>query len=115
LIPADEWIGSFFGHVTYGPNLDGLNYLDVDSVTFPKKPVYAPVRTRSPDNLESQYTETNVGPIHLEGERRMRIWFVATHTEHPGGVPHTYGKHTYAETIQLSMGRQYFSAIGEDL
>lgn len=116
LIPADEWIGSFFADDIHGPNLDGTNYLDADSVTFPKKPLYSPILNRSSGNLESQYTNTTVGPISLEAERQMRLWFLGLGNEISGLlIPEWNAKHSYAHTIQMSIARQYLAAIGSAL
>ena len=113
IIPADEWIGSFFSHNLYGPNLDGLNYMDIDSITVPKKDVYSPVRTISSDNLESQWTNANIGPIRLEGEQQTRLWFVCWSFEIITGTKFEYGKFSYCSNTQLAISRQYKSAIGE--
>ena len=118
VIPADEFIGSFYGSLTshgdYGPNLFGTNYLQIDSVTFPKKLVYCPVRQRATDYLESQWTNANAGPFQLEGERRTRLWFLAQNP-HPVQVLQRYASHSYSHDVQLAIARQYFSAIGENL
>jgi len=118
LIPADEWIGSFYGTNTstgeYGPALLSTNYLDADSVKFPKRQVYSPVRLRASDNLQSQYTNANIGPIILDRERVLRIWFMTMNSSSlNAGVWQAY--QDISHTIQLSTVQRYFSAIGKDL
>ena len=112
LMPADEWLGQFYGGYTYGPRLWSDNYLVIDSVTFPKKLVYCPVRTRAADYLQSQYTNVNVGPFRIEGERRTRLWFLAQTTYL---AAYRTANHTYAHDTRLAIARQYLSAIGENI
>ena len=118
LLPADEWMGSFYGNLTshgdYGPNLTRINYLDANSVTFPKKMVYCPVRVRASGNMESQWTNANVGPLSIEGERKTRYWFL-TQNPQPIVANLRYAQASYAHNIQLSVARRYFSAIGKSL
>ena len=118
VMPADEFIGSFYGshtsHGDYGPNLFGTNYLDINSATFPKKMVYCPVRQRATDYLESQWTNANAGPFQLEGERRTRLWFLAQNPHNVIAL-RKYAQHSYSHNIQLAIARQYLSAIGESL
>jgi hypothetical protein len=118
LIPVDEWVGQLYGHQDdvgdWGPMLYGTNYLDIDSTLFPKKLVYAPVRTRATDNLESQWTNVNVRPFRTATERRTRFWFL-TQNPLPIAAGQRYANHPYSQNIQLFAAQQYFSSIGKEL
>ena len=119
LLPVDEWAGSFYGFISkdlgeYGPNLWGTNYLDIDSVTNPKKSIYSPVRVRASGNLESQWTNSAANPATLELERRTRIWFIALSPE-PVVTGEKFFNLSYAHSIQLFTAQRYLSAIGESL
>ncbi len=118
LMPADEWLGKLYGTSDslgdWGPMLYGTNYLDIDSTLFPKKMVYAPVRTRAADNIESQWTNTNVRSFRTATERRTRYWFL-TQNPDPVAAKAKYANHPYSQNIQLFTTQQYFSSIGSDL
>ena len=118
LIPADEWIGtSYCAHTStgeYGPALEDSNYLDIDSVTFPKRQIYTPVRTRTGDYLQSQWSSASVGPVILDRERNIRIWFLSQNSD-PPAFGYYYARYTYFHSAQLFTAQRYLSAIGADL
>ncbi len=117
LIPVDEWAGTFHGTLidvgAWGPFLWSDNYLDIDSVTYPKQMIYTPVRLRATDYFASQWTSNSVSPFQLEGGRKVKLWFF---TQNPHGVGLTrIANHTYSHNIQFSIVRRYLSAIGSSL
>ncbi len=117
LIPVDEWVGSFYGTIIsagdYGPNLWGINYLDIDSITHPKKMIYSPVRLRASDYLQSQWTINSVGPFQLENNRKTRLWYLTQNPHAPN--PDRYSNHSYSHNVQFSIVRRYLSSIGGSL
>ena len=117
LLPVDEWIGAFYGTTIsigqYGPNLWGTNYLDIDSITYPKQMIYSPVRLRASDYLQSQWTSNSVAPFQLENNRKVRMWYL---TQRPQVINlDRYSNHVYSHNVQFSIVRRYLSAIGGSL
>lgn len=79
-VPLDEWVAEMSGSTTLGNSATNYNYLDVDSVRYPRYPVRAALRTHttSPtDAFVEAYLSKAANPAYLQPHKRQRIYLFA--------------------------------------
>jgi hypothetical protein len=115
LMPIDEWLGSYeeAAIITDTNILHAENYLDIDGITYPRDPFYAPVRTVANGNLEVTYRPTSITPPQIAPGIRTRLFFLAERSE--SWLVNT--KHAVTQTlfaVQMGATQRFLSSIGDE-
>ena len=115
LLPADEWLGTFYrDYASNTEGLDGITYLDINSVTIPKSQLYTPKKLSATDYLINIWNHVNVDSFQVNTSQRMKLWTMGQDYRHiTAGL--TWCPAFTGGTLQLSMAQRYFSAIGDSL
>ena len=83
LVPADEWIGFFYGSDWSESSVYGDEYLDVDSAKLPKRTIRSMVRKIGTDLVCSSWTSDSSGIFALQpGGGKQRLWMLSL-ADHP--------------------------------
>lgn len=121
LIPTDEWMGDFSDPTDdfdsanpltdfsgIGGSTTGLQYLDVDSLTIPKKVGRSVVKISLDDRVSSIYEFAANGEVMLQNNVTQRLWVFAMQQREDAW-------HAYPETawsIQAFKNQRYLAARG---
>jgi len=111
LIPADEWIGDFSAATDYfGLNMLGSQrILDIDSITFPKRNIRAPLKVETSEEVTDIWTPSAKTAI-FQANEQQRLWFFAIKYE---SATERRSEPWNANSVQAYTVQRYFSMRGD--
>lgn len=117
LMPVDEWAADSIIPSEDISNLDmdieNDEYLDIDSVTNPKRNIASYLRTTS-DLMESVYRTIANGPVILQVNQDQRFWFLAMALFNSGGVNRWAARPTIQGRVLVDKVQRYKSLRGSN-
>jgi hypothetical protein len=114
LIPKDEWSGDFqgdFDDVGYrqiSTSVDDSQYIDIDSITYPKQDIRAFIRNQSTDNTQNIYQSISQGHFRVQRESRQRLWFTGIEKTSQGSKWKPHG----LWTVRIDAKQNYLGMRG---
>lgn len=87
LIPVDEWAADLTdGENSASSALASGYYLDVDSVSFPKRQLRNAVKATGTDYTKAIWQQVANGPAILQANARQRLWLLSMRTASAGST-----------------------------
>lgn len=87
LIPVDEWAADLTdGENSAASALASGYYLDVDSVSFPKRQLRNAVKATGTDYTKAIWQQVANGPAILQANARQRLWLLSMRTASAGST-----------------------------
>lgn len=112
LMPIDEWAGDFFQYITddAGESVGINEYLDVDSVRFPRTDIRSFSRDSS-DRIKQRFVPASNGKFMLQSNVSQRLHFLMLGTTSKGDIPFI-PSHEISANFQLFSTDRYLSMRG---